>query len=133
VEAKAGPAEASMLATMIAGGTGADAAGLARVIALALTGLGIALTQMAAMLGGYAASLIGEALRNRIVFEKHNSPIDAGAPMTLKVIGEKPAAEPRQRALPPPRLGWTFDMNPQQKGALTRKVKGQDNRPLPVA
>src|SRR5712671_5711368 len=64
-EAEAGPAEASMVATVIAEKIGADAASVARSIALALTGLGIAVTQMVALLGGQAASLIGAALRTR--------------------------------------------------------------------
>ncbi len=64
-EAKAGPAEASMVATVIAGYLGSDAASVARIIALALTGLGIAVTQMVALLGGQAASLIAGGLRTR--------------------------------------------------------------------
>jgi cation transport regulator ChaC len=64
-EAKAGPVEASMVATVIARETGADAASVARTIALALTGLGIAVTQLVALLGGHAASLIGGALKAR--------------------------------------------------------------------
>ncbi|MGA7324038.1 MAG: hypothetical protein WBX25_06060 [Rhodomicrobium sp.] len=64
-EAKAGNAEASMIATVIARQTGGDAASVARYIALALTGLGIAVTQLVALLGGHAANLIGSALRAR--------------------------------------------------------------------
>jgi hypothetical protein len=64
-EAKAGPAEASMVATVIAAQLGADAASVARYIALALTGLGIAVTQLVALLGGQAASLIGGAIKAR--------------------------------------------------------------------
>ena len=64
-EAKAGPAEVSMVSTVIAAHTGGDAASVARVIALTLTGLGIAVTQALALLGGHAANLIGSALRAR--------------------------------------------------------------------
>jgi hypothetical protein len=64
-EAKAGPAEASMVATVIAGQLGADASAVARYIALTLTGLGIAVTQLVALLGGQAASLIGGAIQCR--------------------------------------------------------------------
>jgi len=65
-DAKAGPAEASMVATVIAAAQlGADAASVARYIALALTGLGIAVTQLVALLGGQAASLIGSAIKCR--------------------------------------------------------------------
>jgi hypothetical protein len=62
-DAKAGPAEASMVATVIARQTGGDAASVARYIALVLTGLGIAVTQLVALLGGYAANLIGGAIK----------------------------------------------------------------------
>ena len=65
IEAKAGPAEASMVATVIAGQIGADASAVARYMALALTGLGIAVTQLVALLGGQAASLIGGAVKQR--------------------------------------------------------------------
>jgi hypothetical protein len=64
-EAKAGPAEVSMVATVIAGYLGADAGSVARNIALVLTGLGIAVTQLVALLGGQAASLIGAGIRAR--------------------------------------------------------------------
>ncbi len=62
---KAGPAESSMLATVIAGQTGGEPASIARYIALALTGLGILVTQLLALLGGHASSLIGGALKRR--------------------------------------------------------------------
>src|ERR1700730_4468767 len=64
-EAKSRPAEASMVATVIADRIGSDAASVARIIALALTGLGIAVTQMVALLGGQAASLIAGGLQSR--------------------------------------------------------------------
>ena len=64
-EAKAGPAEASMVATVLAAQLGAEPASVARYIALALTGLGIAVTQLVALLGGQAASLIGGAIKAR--------------------------------------------------------------------
>jgi hypothetical protein len=64
-EAKAGPAEASMVATVVAEKIGADTSSVARIIALALTGLGIAVTQMVALLGGQAASLIAGSLQTR--------------------------------------------------------------------
>ncbi len=64
-EAKAGPAEASMVATVIARQTGGDAASVARTVALVLTGLGIAVTQALALLGGHSATLIGGALKAR--------------------------------------------------------------------
>ena len=64
-EAKAGNSEASMVATVIARQTGGDAASIARTIALVLTGLGIAVTQLVALMGGQAASLIGGALKAR--------------------------------------------------------------------
>ena len=64
-DAKVGPAEASMLATVIAGYAGADAANVARYIAIVLTGLSIAVTQMVALLGGNAARLIAGAIRAR--------------------------------------------------------------------
>jgi hypothetical protein len=44
---------------------GADAASVARIIALVLAGLGIAVTQMVAQLGGQAASLIAGGFRSR--------------------------------------------------------------------
>src|SRR5258706_4302267 len=78
-EAKAGPAEASMVATVIAGYLGADAASVARIIALVLTGLGIAVTQMVALLGGQAASLIAGGLRSRLKTTK--------APAKAKPLG----------------------------------------------
>jgi hypothetical protein len=74
VEAKAGPAEVSMVASVIARQTGSDAASVARIIALALTGLGIAVTQALALLGGYSASLIGSAFKARPVRQKVPSP-----------------------------------------------------------
>jgi hypothetical protein len=83
-EAKAGPAEASMVATVIAHRIGADAASVARTIALALTGLGIAVTQMVALLGGQAASLIGSALQGR----------KAGGPAVKKVKPQGPNVIP---------------------------------------
>src|SRR5712671_2144015 len=87
-EAKAGPAEASMVATVIAEKIGADAASVARTIALALTGLGIAVTQMVALLGGQAASLIGSALQGRkaggsaVKKVKPQGPTDGGTKLT---------------------------------------------------
>jgi hypothetical protein len=62
-EAKSGPAEASMLATVIAKSIGMNAADVARNIAIALTALSIIATQCAALLGGKAASLIASALK----------------------------------------------------------------------
>ncbi len=62
-EAEAGPAEASMVATVIARQTGGDAASVARHIALVLTGLGIGVTQLVALLGGMSASLIAGGLK----------------------------------------------------------------------
>jgi hypothetical protein len=64
-EAKGGPAEASMIASVIAPSLGLDASEVARGIALALTALGIAATQLVALLGGHAANLIGSGLRAR--------------------------------------------------------------------
>jgi hypothetical protein len=93
-EAKAGPAEASMVATVIAGQIGADPAGVARYIALVLTGLGIAVTQMVALLGGQAASLIGGALQIRQGASKPvkkakpqgTSPTDGGTKLGANVV-----------------------------------------------
>jgi hypothetical protein len=51
-EAKSGPVEASMLATVISKSVGMNAADVARNIAIALTGLSIIATQCAALLGG---------------------------------------------------------------------------------
>jgi hypothetical protein len=59
----AGPAEVSMVATVIARETGGEPASVARTIALVLTGLGIAVTQRVGLLGGHAANLIGGALK----------------------------------------------------------------------
>jgi hypothetical protein len=64
-EAKSGPAEASMLATVIAKAFGLNAADVARDIAITLTALSIIATQCAALLGGKAASLIAGALKIR--------------------------------------------------------------------
>lgn len=64
-EAKVGPAEASMVATVISSYTQYDASQVARLIALSLTGLGIMVTQLVALMGGQAASLIASGLRNR--------------------------------------------------------------------
>ena len=57
-DARDGPKEASMAATVIARYLDADPAATARCIALVLTGLGIAVTQLIALLGGQAARLI---------------------------------------------------------------------------
>ncbi len=94
-EAKAGPAEASMIATVIAAQLGAEPASVARYIALALTGLGIAVTQLVALLGGQAASLIGGAIKCR------HSSIAAKIPAEeAPAIGEAPAiAAPQKAAL----------------------------------
>lgn len=62
-EAKAGPAEASMAATWIAARTGSDAVDIARSIALAMTLLGIVVTQGAALLAHSAVTLISSGLR----------------------------------------------------------------------
>ena len=64
-DAKAGPAEASMIATVIATWTSTAPEAIARVIALVLTGIGILATQTIALLGGQAASLIIGAFRAR--------------------------------------------------------------------
>jgi hypothetical protein len=64
-EALSGPAEASMLATVIAKSLGVNAADVARNIAIALTALSIIATQCAALLGGKAANLIASALKFR--------------------------------------------------------------------
>jgi hypothetical protein len=60
--AKAGPAEASMLATVIARRTGHDAPDIARTIALATTGFAIIATIMMAGLAHQAAALILQGL-----------------------------------------------------------------------
>ncbi|WP_127078315.1 hypothetical protein [Rhodomicrobium lacus] len=64
-KAEAGPAEASMLATVIAAHVGADASSVARWISVILAGLSITVTQALALMAGYAASLIGGALAMR--------------------------------------------------------------------
>ncbi|MGO8954731.1 MAG: hypothetical protein ACLPWS_20740 [Rhodomicrobium sp.] len=88
-EAKAGPAEASMVATVIAAHTGADASSVARSIALALTGLGIGVTQLVALLGGHASSLIGSALKAR--------PKARAKPRAKKKPAAKPAKSNAER------------------------------------
>ncbi len=62
-EAKAGPAEASMVATWIATKTDGDATDIARTIGLVITILGIAATQGAALLAHTAAILIGSGFK----------------------------------------------------------------------
>jgi hypothetical protein len=62
-EAKAGPAEASMVATWISTRTNSDATDIARSIALVMTLLGIVVTQGAALLAHTAATLIGSGLK----------------------------------------------------------------------
>src|SRR5262249_34750892 len=66
-EAKAGPSEASMIATVIARQMNGNANNVARYIALSLTGLIIAVTQLVALLGGQAATLITRGLKIRHV------------------------------------------------------------------
>ncbi len=88
-EAKAGPAQASMVATVIAGQLGADASAVARYVALALTGLGIAVTQLVALLGGHAARLITGAIKSR---PKKRKPRKSAAAKPAK------AATPRAKA-----------------------------------
>jgi len=90
VEAKAGPAEASMVATVIARQTGADTASVARTVALVLTGLGIMVTQLVALLGGHSAALIGSALKAR------------PKPKAKRAPRKKAAAKPKAAK---PRLG----------------------------
>ena len=102
-EAKAGPAEASMVATVIAAQLGADASAVARYIALALTGLGIAVTQLVALLGGQAASLIGGSIKLR-ADQKATAPAedkaDAPAPVDAPAVaGAQKAALNRLLAL----------------------------------
>lgn len=60
-----GDAEASMLATVITGYSGSEPELIAKYIAMTLTGLGIAATQLVALLGGYASSLIAGAIKKR--------------------------------------------------------------------
>jgi hypothetical protein len=96
-EAKAGPAEASMVATVIARQTGHDPASVARTIALVLTGLGIAVTQMVALLGGHAANLIGGALKARPKRRAKRKPAAKAA--------AEPNAKPKAPKAPKARLG----------------------------
>ncbi len=92
-EAKAGPAEASMLAGVIAAQLGADASDVARYIALVLTALGIAVTQLVALLGGQAASLIAGAVKSRPA-KAAGDPPEQEAP----AIEDSPAIAAPQRA-----------------------------------
>ena len=95
-EAKAGPAEASMLATVIARSLRADATDIARGIAIALTALSIIATQCAALLGGKAASLMSGAVKMRSaqrVAQKQEKP------------KPKPKGPARRKATPKRRLG----------------------------
>jgi len=62
VEARAGPAEASMLATIIAGHIGHEAGTVARVIALTMTGFAITVTLAMALLMHQATALIMKGL-----------------------------------------------------------------------
>lgn len=86
-EAKAGPAEASMVATWIAIRTNTDATDIARTIALAMTILGIVVTQGAALLAHMAASLIGSGLKQAFRREEHKLPEEA-APTIITTEAE---------------------------------------------
>jgi hypothetical protein len=61
-DASSGPAEASMVATWIAGRTGADANDVARTIGLTMTGAVIVVTQGFALLGHLAVTLMAGAV-----------------------------------------------------------------------
>jgi hypothetical protein len=82
-EAKAGPAEASMVATWIATRTKTDATDIARTIALVMTFLGIVVTQGAALLAHTAASLIGSGLGYRRGAPQQPESEQAAAPTTI--------------------------------------------------
>ena len=86
-EAKAGPAEASMVATWIAARTERDPTDIARTIALVMTILGIVVTQGAALLAHTAAVLIGSGLRPA-EREAPNPPKQAAGPTTVKTEAE---------------------------------------------
>jgi hypothetical protein len=86
-EAQVGPAEASMVATWIAARTDANATDIARTIALAMTILGIIVTQGAALLAHTAAVLIGSGLRPASR-EAPNPPKRAAGPTTVKSEAE---------------------------------------------
>ncbi len=95
-EAKAGPAEASMIATVIAGQFGGDAATVARFIALALTGLSIAVTQLVALMGGQAATLIGNGIKGRPVTRK--APVRHYAGAVRQQTSDAASVKPRVKA-----------------------------------
>ncbi|MGA7328487.1 MAG: hypothetical protein WBX25_29355 [Rhodomicrobium sp.] len=100
VEARGGPAEASMIATVIAGWFRADSSELARYIALILNVLSIILTQLCALLGGDAAQLIASAMKTR-------SALQAAKPKPAAVKKPpKPQTPPTGKGkAPKPRLG----------------------------
>lgn len=79
-DAKAGPAEASMVATWIAARTENDAADIARTIALVMTVLGIIVTQGVALLAHMAASLISSGIKGTVVAEPEEAAIEAKTP-----------------------------------------------------
>ena len=83
-EAKAGPAEASAIATMLASRNGDNPASIARVIGLAVTILGIAVTQGVALLAHLATSLMAGGLRR--MFARDGK---APAPKTAKTRKRK--------------------------------------------
>ncbi len=69
-----------MVATVIAAHTGADAASVARSIALAQTGIGILVTQLIALLGGQAAKLIADGWTSRPKREAPQKPARKAEP-----------------------------------------------------
>lgn len=93
-EAKDGPAEASMLATVIAKLLKLDAADIARHFAVALTILSIIGTQCAALLGGKAAGLIAGALKIRAqeASQRPAKPVRRPRPEGVSPKGRKKSA-----------------------------------------
>ncbi len=87
-EAKAGPAEASSISTFIARNAGGDASNIARLLDFVMTGFGIAITQLIALLGGQAATLIGNGF-----VERHTARTAAKA-AAKPVAKEKPGRPP---------------------------------------
>lgn len=98
-EARGGPAEANMIATIIAGWFRADSSNLARYLALILTLLGIAATQLFALLGGHAAQLIASAMKTRAAFQAAKP-----KPAAAKRPPKPQTPPPATRKTPKPRL-----------------------------
>jgi hypothetical protein len=98
VEAQAGPAEASMLATIIAGRIGYEPGTVARVIALTMTGFAITVTLAMALLMHQATALMMKGL-GVIEIGRQNGRDDATALLSENPVWDRPEIIPASATL----------------------------------